>query len=408
MEKARIQIVEDEAIIAMELESQLQSLGYKVTSIVNTGEKAIQKAESDKPDLILMDIRIKGEMDGIDTAEIIKNKVGIPVVFSTAYLDHGRIERAKIAMPFGYVLKPIQERDLKVTIEMALYVAKLQAERRRAEETYRNTFMNSQVGLFRTDIQTGKILDANNKVAHLIGFQNRDELLAQPFSIAERYVDTADREKMIQLLREQGKFENFEARFRRNDTSIIWMRYSAKLVPEKGWIEGVSEDITTEKKATQALKESENKYRSVIENANEAIIVLQGNEFKYVNPKTCEISGYSEEELYSKTFIDIIHPEDQGMIIDKYARRQRGELLAETYIFRFIGKKENIIWSEIKPVIIDWEGEVATLCFISDITERIQMVENLRKSQAQKQAILDGISINISFVNEKLELLWVN
>jgi PAS domain S-box-containing protein len=133
MNNAKILIVEDEAIIAMELESQLQSLGYEVTSIVDTGEKAIQKAEEDKPDLILMDIRIKGEMDGIDTAEVIRNRFRIPVVFSTAYLDEERIDRAKITMPFGYVLKPIQERDLKVTLEMALYVAQNDIQRKRME-----------------------------------------------------------------------------------------------------------------------------------------------------------------------------------------------------------------------------------------------------------------------------------
>ena len=133
MDKVRILIVEDEAIIAMGIESNLQSLGYEVTSIVNTGEKAIQNAEKDKPDLILMDIRIKGEMDGIDTAEVIRNNFGIPVIFSTAYLDQERIDRAKITMPFGYVLKPIQERDLKVTLEMALYVAKVDAKRRKTE-----------------------------------------------------------------------------------------------------------------------------------------------------------------------------------------------------------------------------------------------------------------------------------
>ena len=94
MEKAKILIVEDEAIIAMEIENQLQGLGYEVTSIVDTGEKAIKKAEEDKPDLMLMDIRIKGEMDGIEAAEEIRNRFGIPVVFSTAYLDEERIERA--------------------------------------------------------------------------------------------------------------------------------------------------------------------------------------------------------------------------------------------------------------------------------------------------------------------------
>ncbi|MBT7892034.1 MAG: response regulator, partial [Deltaproteobacteria bacterium] len=137
MEKAKILIVEDEAIIAMEIESQLQGLGYEVISIVDTGEKAIKKAGEDNPDLILMDIRIKGEMDGIQTAAIIREQFDIPVVFSTAYLDEERIELAKLTMPFGYVLKPVQERDLKVTIEMALYVSKVDGERTKAEKRFK-------------------------------------------------------------------------------------------------------------------------------------------------------------------------------------------------------------------------------------------------------------------------------
>lgn len=120
MEKTKILIVEDESIIAMDIESSLKRLGYEVTSIVNTGEKADKKAASDKPDIVLMDIRIKGEMDGIEAAEVIRLKYGIPVVFLTAHLDEEKIQRAKLTMPFGYILKPIQEKDLKVTIEMAL------------------------------------------------------------------------------------------------------------------------------------------------------------------------------------------------------------------------------------------------------------------------------------------------
>ena len=167
MEKARILIVEDEAIIAMEIESQLQSLEYEVTSIVDTGEKAIKKAEADKPDLILMDIRIKGEMDGIDAAEVIRNKYGIPVIFSTAYLDEERIERAKITMPFGYVLKPIQERDLKVTIEMALYVSKVDAERRKAENLVK---FRLELEKMTNEISTSFVNTKGDKIDEVINF----------------------------------------------------------------------------------------------------------------------------------------------------------------------------------------------------------------------------------------------
>ena len=198
MEKARILIVEDEAIIAMEIENQLQSLGYEVTSIVDTGEKAIKKAEADKPDLMLMDIRIKGEMDGIDTAEVIRNRFGIPVIFSTAYLDHERIERAKITMPFGYVLKPIQERDLKVTIQMALYVAKVDVERKKTEEALkenrellRTTLESTTDGILVVD-QKGDVLHKNSRFAEM-------------WRIPESILDSGDDNTLIEFILSQLK-----------------------------------------------------------------------------------------------------------------------------------------------------------------------------------------------------------
>ena len=134
MGNAKILIVEDEAIIAEEIKTGLEDMGYSVTSIVKTGEAAIEKAQQDRPDLILMDIRLEGKIDGIEAAERIRSRFGVPVIFLTAHVDEEKLDRAKLALPFGYLLKPIQDRDLKVTIEMALYTAKVDAERKSAEE----------------------------------------------------------------------------------------------------------------------------------------------------------------------------------------------------------------------------------------------------------------------------------
>lgn len=135
MSKARILVVEDEVIIAMEIESSLRQLGYDVTSVVCSGDDAIVAAEEDKPDLILMDIRIKGNKDGIETAEIIREKYyDIAIVFLTAYLDDETLKRAKISIPSGYLLKPIQHDNLKVTLEIALYVAQVESKRKKAED----------------------------------------------------------------------------------------------------------------------------------------------------------------------------------------------------------------------------------------------------------------------------------
>lgn len=129
MAKAKILVVEDESIIAMDIAMSLESLGYEVTATVPSGEQAIEKVAEDKPDLIFMDIVIKGEMDGIETAGRIHSQFNIPVVYLTAYADEKTLERAKITGPFGYITKPFEDTDLRVAVEIGLYKAKLEAER---------------------------------------------------------------------------------------------------------------------------------------------------------------------------------------------------------------------------------------------------------------------------------------
>jgi CheY-like chemotaxis protein len=131
MAKIKILVVEDESIIAMDIVATLKKLGYEVMATVASGEQAIKKVEDDKPDLILMDIVIKGEMDGIETAEQIRSRFSIPVVYLTAYADEKTLERAKITGPFGYITKPFQDTDLRVAVEIGLYKAKMDAERER-------------------------------------------------------------------------------------------------------------------------------------------------------------------------------------------------------------------------------------------------------------------------------------
>ncbi|MBU2513517.1 PAS domain S-box protein [bacterium] len=128
-----ILIVENKAATARKLEKSLVTLGCQITSIVNASEKAIEEIEKNKPDIILMDVDIKGKMDGVDTAGIIRSRFGIPVIFMTSIPDEEEIERVGSTTPVACLVKPIQERDLKGTIEMVLYVAKAEADRKKAE-----------------------------------------------------------------------------------------------------------------------------------------------------------------------------------------------------------------------------------------------------------------------------------
>ncbi|MBF0525954.1 MAG: response regulator, partial [Deltaproteobacteria bacterium] len=141
--KPRIMIVEDDEISAALLNHTIERLGYIVCCIVRSGEEAFEKAETDLPDLILMDILLAGRVDGIEAAKRIQSNLEIPVVFATAYDDQEKLDRAKLSNPVGYILKPYNDRQIKVSIEMALYVAGLEKKRRQAERSLQE--LNNQL-----------------------------------------------------------------------------------------------------------------------------------------------------------------------------------------------------------------------------------------------------------------------
>ena len=132
MADEKIMIVEDEIVIAMELQRNLDNLGYTVTGIVSSGEKAVESAGTDKPDLVLMDIKLSGEMDGIEAAKRIHDRYEIPIVYLTAHADEKTLQRAKLAEPFGYLVKPFSEVELRTTIEVSLYK---RTQERKSKET---------------------------------------------------------------------------------------------------------------------------------------------------------------------------------------------------------------------------------------------------------------------------------
>ena len=137
MPDVRVLIVEDEIIVARGLEARLHELGYEVSACVSSGEEAIRKAIETEPDLVLMDIHLQTEMDGIEAAEEIHRHIDLPVIYLTAHTDDVTLERAKITAPFGYILKPVEVRELHSTIEMALFRRTLEKRLQESEERYR-------------------------------------------------------------------------------------------------------------------------------------------------------------------------------------------------------------------------------------------------------------------------------
>ena len=121
MSKINVLVVEDESIVSKDIQHSLKKLGYNIVGASATGEKAIELASSERPDVVLMDIMLKGEMNGIEAADRIKKDLSIPIIFLTANADELTLSKAKVTQPYGYILKPFKEIDLHTTIEIAIY-----------------------------------------------------------------------------------------------------------------------------------------------------------------------------------------------------------------------------------------------------------------------------------------------
>ena len=275
MKNANILIVEDEAIVAQEIKISLQKMGHSVASIVSRGEKAIGKAEAICPDLILMDIQLKGEMDGIEAADIIQSRFGIPVIFLTAYDDDERLKRAKFTLPYGYVLKPFRNRELRITIEMALYAADMNARRKLAEEALQKskellekTFESQIDAIFILNSESPPvILDCNPAAVQIFGYA-REEMLNRPVTLLHisKATQKEFQEKVYATVAEKGFFRLPEFKMKQKDETLFPTEHSVAPLKDQqgdriGWV-SVIRDIS-DRKRTEAQARETHKMKAI-------------------------------------------------------------------------------------------------------------------------------------------------
>lgn len=173
MEKANILIAEDETIVALDIEGRMKKLGHTVCGLATTGEAAIEKATDKKPDLVLMDIHLKGSIDGVEAARQIYTNLDIPIIFLTANADVDTFNKAKTTEPLSYILKPFKDKELSYTIEVTL--ARYRAERklRQSKQWLDNVLKSIGYAVITTD--TNSCVTYMNPVAeHLTGWQQSD------------------------------------------------------------------------------------------------------------------------------------------------------------------------------------------------------------------------------------------
>ncbi len=175
MDKAKILIVEDESIVALNIKNRLEELGYAVVAMLNSGEAALQVVAHNRPDLVLMDIKLKGTVDGIEAAALIRRRFQIPVVYLTAYSDEETVNRAKFTEPYGYILKPFEARDLCTTIEVSLHKHRMERQLREREQWLATTLKSIGDAVITTDSQGS--ITFMNPVAEALTCWKQEEVL---------------------------------------------------------------------------------------------------------------------------------------------------------------------------------------------------------------------------------------
>ena len=255
MPESRILIVEDERLVANALARNLEGLGYQVVSSVASGEDALAKAEETRPDLVLMDIRLEGEMDGTEAAGLITSRFGLPVIFVTAYADRNVLAKAKITEPYGYLIKPISKRELHSAVEIALYKHQMAKKLRESEEKHRELAEFLPQIIYEIDLN-GKFTFANRSGLEAAGYTAED--MAGGVQATD-LITPEDRDRMILDMRRvlEGEMVGAHYTILRKDGSTFPALTHAAPIKRDGQIvglRGVSVDITELKTLQDELK----------------------------------------------------------------------------------------------------------------------------------------------------------
>lgn len=258
-------VVEDEVIIAANLQSKLEDLGYSVLALAHSGEEALEKMAGHHPDLVLMDIQLAGEIDGIETAAHIRERFGIPVIFLTAYADEETLQRAKITEPFGYILKPFTIRELRANIEMALYKYQMERKLRESERWFATTLRCLGEAVITTDT-LGTIIFMNSAAETLTGWPATEALgqnISKVFIIYEAKTQASIQNPINQIL--QNKTVDDLVGYSTTlvvknglETSIDY--HTTRIIDDQGVIIGavlIFQDITERRRAEEMLLASE-------------------------------------------------------------------------------------------------------------------------------------------------------
>jgi len=397
MAKHKILIVEDEGIFASDLQNMLNNLGFKNSFVAHSGEKALYKVEKIQPDLVLVDIVLKGEINGIDVAHEIKNRFNIPVIYITAYSDENTLQKAKITEPYGYLLKPFGEKELNIAIEIALYKFKMEKKLIESETKLKTIFEFAPDGIYLNDLK-GNFIDGNKSVEKIIGYK-RKELIGKNF-IELKILPSEYKQKSQENLMHNAKGEPTgpdEFILIRKDGSKVPVEITTHPVEINNNIIviGIARDITERKQAEDELRKEKRFTENIIATVPDSLLVIDKNlKIKSANRTFYETFQMEPKKVIGASITNILGDED-GRLSTELTRLFGTEDMLENFELHYQSKKmgssreaqrltskgERIFNITARGIIIaEEEEEEEELVVLRDITERKNSEEELKNA----------------------------
>ena len=398
----RILIVEDQRLVAADIENTLKKLGYVVVGSVSSAEDAISKSEEMRPELVLMDVRLRGKMDGIQAAEIIRDRFGLPVVYLTAYADEETILRAKKTTPFGYLVKPFNERELRATIEIAFYSH--QMERTLADERARRLVAEEfkllvdgvrDYAIFMLD-GNGRVTTWNSGAERLKGYE-KTEIIGKDFSIfyTEEARQAGHPQRLLETALREGRSEEENWRVRKDGTQFWASVIITALRNESGAVIGfakVIRDLTERRRAEEkrdaerreaerVLRESEQMFRLLVDQVRDYAIVYLDPEGRVMtwNAGAERIKGFRAGEIIGQSFDRFYLPQDVDAGVPNGLMRRATEVGVATVEGLRLRKDGSSFWAYVVLTALrDKSGSLRGFAKVTrDITEQKQAEQSM-------------------------------
>ncbi|NJD77008.1 MAG: PAS domain S-box protein [Candidatus Methanoperedens sp.] len=406
MADTKILVVEDEVIVADDIQKSLNNLGYAVPAIVSSGEAAIKKAGEYIPDLVLMDIVLQGGMDGIETAKQMRSLFDIPVIYLTAYSDKKVLEKAKITEPFGYIIKPFKERELKIALEIALLKHDMERKLKESRDWFTTALKSISDAVIATDPK-GCVNFMNPAAQVMTGWELKEaegKYLEEIFNIVL--------EELVAVPGSMG-FEYRTILVSRNNAKIPIEGSRAPIKDDRGGVTGtvvVFRDITLRKKAEEELRRQEEHFRLLIENISDVITILkEDGTISYQSPSIEHITGYKPAELTGRNVFELVNPDDLQYVLNVFNEGIRDPQSIKTAEYRFLHKNGSWIFFEsVGKSLLDNVEPGKVIVISRDITDRKRAEEALHRSEEKYRTMIENSNDMIWTLDKQGNFVYYN